>query len=75
MKTTGSVILLVSLGLLIFVAINATSSMTDEAINSTNDSTVVGQTDSVAAVTSPLLLVFGFLILLLGGMIAVNAFM
>jgi hypothetical protein len=74
MKTIGSVILLVSLGLLVLVAINATSSMTEEVINNTNDSTIVGQTDDVSHATSPLLLVFGFLVVLLGGMIAVNTF-
>lgn len=66
MKTIGSLILLISLALIVVVGVIATSDMTSEANTTTSD--------AAGNVISPILTVFGFLVLIIGSMIAVSAF-
>ena len=73
MKTVGALILLVSLGLVVLVSIGAIGDMTNQATNS-GDMSVVGVISSVGAMANPIFLVFGFLILIVGASIAIDAF-
>jgi hypothetical protein len=73
MKTIGSLILLVSVALFIVIGISSFNDVSDQATTS-NDSHIVAQTASVNAVTNPIIYVFGFLIVIIGAVIAIDAY-
>jgi hypothetical protein len=73
MRTVGSLVLMVSLGLILLVGINATQSLSDEA-NASGDSSIVSQAASGDTVLSPIFLLLGFIVLIVGAIAAVNAF-
>jgi hypothetical protein len=73
MKSVGSLVLLVSIGLLLVVAVMGVSDMSTQASTSTA-SNVVGQVGSADSVISPVILLIGFLTLIVGATIAIDAF-
>jgi hypothetical protein len=73
MKTIGSLLLLVSVCLFVVIGISSFNDVSDQATTS-NDSHIVDQTASVNAVTNPILYVFGFLIVIIGAVIAIDAY-
>lgn len=73
MKTVGSLILLIIFALIALVGVMATGDMIGEASGS-NDTDIVSGSSGASAAASPIFIIMGFGVLIIGIMIAVNAF-
>jgi len=73
MKTIGSLVLFVSIGLLLVGGMHSLQDMTNQA-DTTNDQNIVSQTSSVNAAATPVLFIMGFAVLIIGSVIAIDAF-
>lgn len=73
MRTIGGLILLLALGLFVVVGTNAMSDLTAEA-NATGDAEIQEAVSGGEHTFAPILSVFGWIVVLLGGMLAVKAF-
>lgn len=73
MRTIGGLLLLVALGLLVFVGINASGDMLSEA-NQSNDTTIQSASSGSGTTIQTLMTAFGFLALIVGAMLAIGAF-
>ena len=73
MKTIGSLVLFVSIGLLLVGGMHSLQDMTNQA-DITNDQNIVSQTSSVNTCTTPVLFIMGFAVLIIGSVIAIDAF-
>ena len=73
MNTVGSLVLLLAVGLFIVLGIGSFNDISDQ-VNSSNDSQIVDQTASVDSVLNPTVYLFGFLILIIGAVVAIDAY-
>jgi hypothetical protein len=73
MRTIGSLLLLLAVGLFVYVGINGFDDMSNQA-SASNDSHIVSQTVGVNTTLSPVLYIFGFIILIIGATIAIDAY-
>ena len=73
MKMIGSLILLVSLGLLILVAVGGVQDLSTQALNS-NSTVIVDQTTHADNAINPVFYALGFVVLIVGAAIAIDAY-
>lgn len=73
MKTVGSLILLVMFALLVLVGISASSDIISE-VSGSNDTAVAHGADGAIHVITPIFQLMGFGVLIIGIMVAINAY-
>lgn len=73
MNSTGALVLFVGVGILLFVGISALDSLHSE-VNVTNDSEIQAQNAITQAIENPILITFGYGLLLVAAIALVKAF-
>lgn len=73
MQTVGSLILLVSLGLLVLVAVGGVQDLSNLALSS-NSTVIIDQTTHADNAINPVFYALGFTVLIVGAAIAINAY-
>ncbi len=73
MHTTGSFILLFAIGLLVVISTNSVADMFSE-VNDSNDTELIAQAEGGETTTTSLLTMFGYGVLIIGAVVAINAF-